>query len=371
MTPPLPGSIPSACRVSRSYESAPPSARRLALRLPKLVAEPAQAAARRDHRAQQQVHSRQRVRQRDQRRLRQPAVVGDDDDRRGPCHLHRDSRLGHAGLQRRRGAVDGSGHHRSSSPQSAGLGGLDRDFALNVVPLHHLGELLRLDSAGGAQRLGPLARGVVAHLQQNGVRRVHGNPPGQPVVDIPVHLDELPGLLQHLGLMIAQPQQSRGHIEGIGPVAGDAIDILRAQQFGQSDRLCFGAPVHPDHRRTKWFTGAVQRQQSGRLGTHSHSQHPFRPMLHLRQRPANGLAGCLPPVLRLLLHPPGAKVMQRILRLANGAEVSAKVQKNGLHGTGSGIDSEQQWFHVVLSTAALVGRIEWRDGDHPEPGNGD
>ena len=63
--------------------------------------------------------------------------------------------------------------------------------------------------------------------------------------------------------------------------------------------------------------------------------------------------------------------MQRILRLANGAEVSAKVQKNGLHGTGSGIDSEQQWFHVVLSPAALAGRVEWRDGDHPESGNGD
>jgi len=45
--------------------------------------------------------------------------------------------------------------------------------------------------------------------------------------------------------------------------------------------------------------------------------------------------------------------MKRIFGLADGAEVSAKVQKNGLHGTGSGIDSEQQWFHVVLSTAAL------------------
>jgi hypothetical protein len=73
-------------------------------------------------------------------------------------------------------------------------------------------------------------------------------------------------------------------------------------------------------------------------------------MLHLRQRSANGLAGCLPPVFGLLLHPRGAKVMQRILRLEDGAEVSAKIQKNGLYGTGSGIDSEQQWFHFVLST---------------------
>jgi hypothetical protein len=39
--------------------------------------------------------------------------------------------------------------------------------------------------------------------------------------------------------------------------------------------------------------------------------------------------------------------MQRILRLEDGAEVSAKIQKNGLYGTGSGIDSEQQWFHFV------------------------
>jgi len=62
-------------------------------------------------------------------------------------------------------------------------------------------------------------------------------------------------------------------------------------------------------------------------------------------------------------------MMQRILRLADSAEVSAKVQKNGLHGTGSGIDSEQQWFHIVLSSAALTGRVEWRDGDHPKSGH--
>jgi hypothetical protein len=48
--------------------------------------------------------------------------------------------------------------------------------------------------------------------------------------------------------------------------------------------------------------------------------------------------------------------MQRILRLADGAEVSAKVQKNGLHGTGSGIDSEKQWFHVVLSKGVFYER---------------
>jgi len=32
--------------------------------------------------------------------------------------------------------------------------------------------------------------------------------------------------------------------------------------------------------------------------------------------------------------------MERILRLADGTDVSAKVEKNGLHGAGSGIDAE-------------------------------
>lgn len=65
-------------------------------------------------------------------------------------------------------------------------------------------------------------------------------------------------------------------------------------------------------------------------------------MLYLRQRPTNGYASRLPPVFGVLLYPSGAKVMQRILCLADSAEVPAKVQKNGLYGTGSSIDSEQK-----------------------------
>ena len=54
-------------------------------------------------------------------------------------------------------------------------------------------------------------------------------------------------------------------------------------------------------------------------------------MLDLRQRLANGFASCLPPVLGVLLHPRGAQVMERILGLADGAEVSAEVQQDGLY----------------------------------------
>jgi hypothetical protein len=56
---------------------------------------------------------------------------------------------------------------------------------------------------------------------------------------------------------------------------------------------------------------------------------------------ANGLAGCLPPVFGVLLDPGGPNVMERVFGLADGAEVSAKVQQDGFHGTGSGIDAEE------------------------------
>jgi hypothetical protein len=41
--------------------------------------------------------------------------------------------------------------------------------------------------------------------------------------------------------------------------------------------------------------------------------------------------------------------MERILLLTNCAEVPAQVQQDGFYGTGSGIDAEQQLFHVILS----------------------
>jgi hypothetical protein len=52
----------------------------------------------------------------------------------------------------------------------------------------------------------------------------------------------------------------------------------------------------------------------------------------------------------------GPNVMQRILGLADSAEVSAKVQQDGFHGTGSDIDAEEQGFHVILRAAAPIGR---------------
>jgi len=57
----------------------------------------------------------------------------------------------------------------------------------------------------------------------------------------------------------------------------------------------------------------------------------------------------LPPVFRVLLHPPGSKMMEQILLLADGAEVTAEVQQDGFYGTGSGINTQQQWFHDILS----------------------
>jgi hypothetical protein len=56
---------------------------------------------------------------------------------------------------------------------------------------------------------------------------------------------------------------------------------------------------------------------------------------------ANDFASCLPPVLGVLLHPRRPKMMERIVRLADSADVSAKVEKDGLYGAGSGIDAEE------------------------------
>jgi hypothetical protein len=42
-------------------------------------------------------------------------------------------------------------------------------------------------------------------------------------------------------------------------------------------------------------------------------------------------------------------MMEQILLLADGAEVTAEVQQDGFYGTGSGINTQQQWFHDILS----------------------
>jgi hypothetical protein len=133
MTPPLPGGDLGGLPRQQIECVALALGGGLDLRLPKLIPEPAQAAARGDHRAQQQVDSRQGVRHGDQRRLRQAAVVRNDDDCGGSRHLGGDARLDHANLQRRRGAVHRPGHHRSAGPQPGGLGGLPGDFSLNAV----------------------------------------------------------------------------------------------------------------------------------------------------------------------------------------------------------------------------------------------
>ena len=53
-------------------------------------------------------------------------------------------------LERGRGTVHRSGHHRSARPQAGSLGGLGGDFSLNVVRFHNLGKLRRFHSASGA-----------------------------------------------------------------------------------------------------------------------------------------------------------------------------------------------------------------------------
>ena len=225
MTPSLPGSDLRRLLGQQIEWVGLPLSRGLHLRLAKLVPEPAQAATRRDHGAEQQVDSRQGMRHGDQRRLRQAAVIGHDDDRGGSRHFDGDAGLDHARLQSRRGAVHRSGHHRSARPQAGSFGGLDGDFSLNAVRVHDLGELRRLHSAGGAESLGPFSGGVVAHLHQHGVRWIEGEPSRKPVVDVAVHLGELPGPLQNFGFVIPQPEQPRGDVEGVGPVAGDAVDL--------------------------------------------------------------------------------------------------------------------------------------------------
>jgi hypothetical protein len=64
-------------------------------------------------------------------------------------------------------------------------------------------------------------------------------------------------------------------------------------------------------------------------------------MRHFGERLADSLAGGPPPGFGILLHPCGPNVMQRIFGLADSAQVSAKVQQDGFHGTGSDIDAEE------------------------------
>jgi hypothetical protein len=85
----------------------------------------------------------------------------------------------------------------------------------------------------------------------------------------------------------------------------------------------------------------VERHQRGRLGTHGQALDPFRPMRDFRERLADRFAGGLPPVFGVLLHPSGSKVMQRVFGLPSRTEVTAKIQQDGFHGTGSDVDAEE------------------------------
>jgi len=64
-------------------------------------------------------------------------------------------------------------------------------------------------------------------------------------------------------------------------------------------------------------------------------------MRNLCEHLANGFARCLPPVFGVLLHPRRPKMMQRIVRLADGADVAMKVEKDSLYRAGSGIDANK------------------------------
>jgi hypothetical protein len=64
-------------------------------------------------------------------------------------------------------------------------------------------------------------------------------------------------------------------------------------------------------------------------------------MLDFFEGLANGAASCLPPIFGVLLNPRGPKVMEGIVCLGDGTDVSAQVEKDGLYGTGTDIDAEE------------------------------
>ena len=190
---------------------------------------------------------------------------------------------------------------------------------------------------------------------------IEGEPPRKPVVDVAVHLGELPGPPQNFGFVIAQPEQPRGEVESVRPVAGDAVNLLRPHLLRQPHNLRFRAAIHPDHRRAQRPAGAVQGQQGGRLAAYRQPENALGSLRNFGQRRAHRLAGAAPPIVGVLFHPGRPDVVQRILRLARRVQGSPRVDQRGLDGTGPHIDAQEQRFHTFSPIGRLVGGVKGGD----------
>ena len=308
------------------------------------IAEPAQAAGRRQHDRHHVPSSRHgmaegmdppaRVEER-------PIGAGEDDPRRpqrerGGAGRHRTDPDPIGRL------VTAAGHDRRARPQP----GLGRR-CIGHAPGHlRPFEGARQPGRRDAQRLqhdrGPVARRQVEQQRAGRIGLVDRMLAGQLEANVVLGQQHMGDPRPHLRLVLADPEQLRRREAGQRVVAGDLDQPLRPDRL--ADRVAFRgrALVVPQDGGAQHRVGGVQDDGPVHLSGEPNPLDLLRPRPCLAEHGPNRCHRAGPPVARILLAPQRPGGGQAVGGLADAAHHAVAIDQDGLGGGGRDVEPEDE-----------------------------
>ncbi len=256
-------------------------------------------------------------------------------------HLDRLAPTHEASLDGGGGAIHHAGEDRRARGKAAGRSRCRGDAADDLRTGERRRQLGRVEFHGRDQLGGPtLGRAVEEHGERpHGV--VHAERAAEPVGDVAVGLEHLVGAGIQVGRMLLEPEQLGGQEVGVDAAAVDGGDTLLADYLTQPGALFFRPAVHPDKGRTERLAGAVDGHKRRRLVADRDGGDLLGVDAGLCQHTPDDLAGCAPPVLRILFSPVGMWVGRRVFLARLRHDAAFAIAEDGLGAGGADIDAGQ------------------------------
>ena len=251
------------------------------------------------------------------------------------------------------GPVAAADGHRRSGQQPALSVDVPGDLAPHVVALQDRGHPAGIQLQFLQQVRGPLALVDVQGDGQRGVGIVGvAHAPRQAAVEVVLDVHEPAGPAVHLGLVLLQPEDLWQRIVGVGPVAGQAVEVLEGHDLEDARNLRLGAAVGVDDVGVQRLAALVHGDAAVHRARQAHAGDPLGGDL-LQQLPYAVQHGGEYRV-RVLLGPVGVGVLGGIASPHRRKRLAPGVEQRTFAAGGAGVTGQYQVFFHGISASFVV-----------------
>ncbi len=296
------------------------------------IAEPPQAAGRRQHHRHHVPATRDRVAERVDAAVRVEGrrFCGREHDARRPEGQRDDSLGGRPDADSVRRLVAASSDDGGSHTEARGLRRSIGHGAGDLGPLECGRQPGVIDLEGGKEIVRPVARGEIEKDRARPIGLVHRESAREPESNVVLGQQDVGDLPPRLRLVVADPDDLRGGEPGERVVAGDPDQPLAPHHT--ADQVAFGGRplVVPEDRRPEHLPGRVEQHQAVHLARQADCLHVRARCPGRHERLPDRRAGGIPPQGGVLLAPEWPRPRDTVLGDADRSDRPRRVDQDSL-----------------------------------------